>query len=328
MSWRVWARITGPSLPATPLRLGNSVVGPAPTGYRPPNVPPPLSLAWPENEFNYFTATAPQLIVSSHCWIIVEGVGGVNEDAAKIWVEENEIPAIVAALSAGQGGQAYRVQIVGADNGNDGYAVSPVIATVGQPNAELEPAELQHAKERVTLTLANKTLATATKLFYRGLRYEDLTAGALSMAASTLAFYQTIEACAKLVAWAPAEDYDKQRAEVVARLRKALGAHTATKKQASAVRTANTALDRLDARFVSLRIEHAARVLDLGAEWVNRERELGKLRNNRLGHPSELPAISELAGWTRTDVDQSLSAYGLASTMLAASFRYLSVSAT
>jgi hypothetical protein len=326
MVWRVWARIAGPRLPLSDVRIGRAMIGPGPKGYRPPGETVP-SLSWAEEDLNFYSAVAPRMSVTSDCWIVIEGVVAADSWQAIAAVEEADVPLIVTALSAGSSENAYRVEMVGADDGADGYGISPVVATLANDKVGLTDAEIANTKARVTVLTNNRDLKTASGLLYRGLRYSDFSAGPISMAASILAFYQVIEACARLVPWVPADDYDEQRAVILATLRHQLDAKALVKKQADAVTTASNGLSRLDARFSSLRIEHAASELGLSQEWISRQRDLGKFRNSRLGHASELPSATQMSGWV-ANVAEPASAYALASTMLAASIEYIKIRQT
>ncbi len=327
MTWRVWARITGPKLPAEAVWIGAARVGPAPGEYRPPS-PVQLNVKWADGEQSEYTTTSPRVAVTSDCWIIVEGVEARDNWAAISQVEEREIPAVVAALSAGRPEGAYRVELVGADNGAEGFGVSPTVSTTALPKSNLGSYEVIEAKTRMALLLDHPSLTTAAELLYRGIRYSDMVAGPLSSAAAILAFYQVVESLATLIPWTPAEDYEVQRAQVVKVLRDKLARLGAVKKQAAAIEEARNNLARLDARFGSLRIEHAAETFGINEAWIIRARELGKLRNRSLGHAARLPSVAVLAEWDRVDGTEPFSAYGLASVMLAAEFAHLSIPPT
>jgi len=227
---------------------------------------------------------------------------------------------VVAALSAGSENVGYRIQMIGADDGTAGQTVGATTSSTEFLLAELTPDELEVARSRLAMMENKKDLAVAATQFDRGLRLSDMNAGELTTSAAILAFFQVLEACSRLVPWTLPEDYDEQRAAILGTLRKELDAKTLVKKQAEAVGKANGALARLDARHISLRIEHAAKELGLNQHWIERERELGKLRNSRLGHASNPATLAQMAEWARLDVAEPLSAYGLASTMLAAAF--------
>jgi hypothetical protein len=323
MVWRVWARITGPRLPFSRVKIGRAWVGPIADGSYRPSGPTPPTLSWSGADYNYFSATAPQISVVSDCWIVVEGVDASDNFRAMRAVEAADIPLIVAALSAGSSGTAYRVQMVGADDGRDGLSDSPTVTTSASEKDELPETEIDKAKKRVAVLDDNKDLRTAATVFYRGLRYADFVAGPITSAASVLAFYQVLEACARVVPWTPAPDYDKQRAAILHTLRDQLASKSLVNKQATAVSQANDKLSRLDAKYMSLRIEHAANELALGKGWIERERDLGKFRNSRLGHASELPPDEQLSEWVNVNVAEPLSAYALASAMLDVAIKYV-----
>lgn len=319
MEWRVFGRITGPHLPVSRVQIGKATVGPLPTnGYRPPE-PIELRVSIPDAASSFVTS-APTIKVKSDCWIIVERVNAARADHAMEQARVEDMAMVIAALSAGSQDVAYRVEVVGADDGTEGQTFGATSSSTEFLRAELTPAEVTVARSRMALMAGQKDLAVAAKQFDRGLRLSDMTAGELTTSGAILAFFQVLEACSRLVTGTQPEDYDEQRAVIVATLRKALDAKALVKKQADAVEKASGALARLDAKHMSLRIEHAANELGLDQHWIERERELGKFRNSRLGHASTPATLPQMAEWARLDVAEPLSAYGLASTMLAAAF--------
>lgn len=319
MEFRVWTRVTGVNLPFKPFRVGASQVGPVSGGYRPPGYTAP-SLSLDSAEQSYFVGTSPRLEVVSDCWILTEGVQAADSWSAMLQVEENELPAILAALSCGREEPTYRVEVVGADDGSNGYGNSPLVSTAFFPNEDLDPDGVEQVKDRVNLTIAHPKLKLAVSLLHRGVKYGDMNAGSLSASASILAMYQVIETLAEIVPWAPAPDHEDKRRQVVVELQRKLDRLTSTSKQVSAIESARDQLRRLDAKFIGLRVTHTAEVLGLGKDWTTRQVALAKLRNTKLGHPAENLPLSILDEWSKLDAKPPLSAYGLASTMLAAAY--------
>ena len=319
MNWRVWGRITGPHLPVSRVQIGRATVGPLPvSSYRPPE-PVALNVSIPD-AISSFVTFAPTIKVESECWILVEGVVASRADYAMERARAEDIAMVVAALSAGSKEAAYRVQVVSADDGTTGQTLSATSSSTEFLRAELTAAELVTARSRMALMEDREDLAVAARQFDRGLRLSDLTAGELTTSAAILAFFQVLEACSRLVPWSRPDDYDDQRAAILATLRNELDAKALIKKKAGAVDKASNALARLDAKYMSLRIEHGAKELGLDQHWIERERELGRFRNSRLGHASNPATLLQMAEWARLDLAEPLIAHGLASTMLAAAF--------
>lgn len=319
-TWRVWARITGPQLPLADVRIGNAILGPGPAGYRPPAPPtaPTLNMV---ADATFFVATAPTMRVVSDCWVVVADVQAARSDEAIRKASAEEILPLVAALSAGETKNPYRVQTWGVDDGKQGSSLGDPAKTTAFHKEDLDPAKLAEVRARVTLLHTNTRLAVASEVFCRGVQYSDFVAGPPTAASAILAYYQVLEACAGVVPWVQPPDYDNKNAAIAAKLKAALESKTLSKKKAAAIRAASGELDRLDAKYVSLRIEHAAAIFGLEKRWIERSRELGKFRNNKLGHANSLPLPRELSEWE--DDGKEGSAYALASIMLAAAFKYI-----
>lgn len=318
-SWRVWARVTGPQLPLSDYRIGNATFGPGPAGYRPPGPSAAPVLKHPKGTTS-FSATAPSMKIDSDCWIVVTDVRAPTADAAVAKARAETIVPLVAALSAGNLNSPYRAVIWGTDDGHEGSSYTGVVKTAMYSIEDLDSARLSEARSRVELARANKHLGIASELFYRGVEYSDFTAGAATEASSLLSFYQVLEACAQVVKWVLPEDYEDECNLIARELAKSLARKSLVKNTNKAIHAASDSLKRLDARFVNQRIEHAALTFGLDRRWINRAHDLGKFRNSRLSHPSNLPSLTEMSQWGQHKGEES--AYALASSMLAAAFRY------
>ncbi len=319
-SWRVWARLTGPDLPLTDVTIGRALVGPGPKGYRPTGPPTSPVLNW-NSDLTYFAASAPTMRVVSDCWVVISDVVATSSDKAIDQVASDDVPYIVAALSAGGTKNPYRVQLWGADDGSTGESPSGVVKTAAFPKDALAPERLEEVRQILEAIKSDSKLSVAAEVFYRGVQYGDYAAGSPTAASAVLAFYQVLEACAATVESVPPDDFEAQREAIAGSLRTALNKKSTAKKQAAAIRAANDALNRLDLKYASLRIENAASVFGLDSDWIDRSRDLGKFRNTKLGHPNSLPALSEFGKWER-DTGDKMGAYGLASTMLRAAIAH------
>lgn len=319
--WRVWARITGPALPTSPVQIGRALVGPVSGKYRPPEPPPP-PVNGPVGS-TYFVARGAELEVTSECWVLVHGVEADRDDRAIEQVADGVIPNLLAALSAGYAEYPYRIEMVGADNGVEGFGYSAVSSMAFFDVAELSPQRAAEADARSRAISGHPDLVLAADLLARGLQYLDLGAVRLSHAAAVLSFYQVLEACSRVVPWDRPDTFDGDCNRVISELESALKAKKTRQKRVTAVKHAAVALDRLDAKYTSLRIEHAANTFGLGKGWLNRARALGKFRNAHLGHANELPSWEQLQEWTRVEAEATTSAFAIASSMLAGAIIYV-----
>lgn len=312
----MWARITGPALPASQVQIGRALVGPVSGTYRPPEPPPP-PVSGPSGS-TFFVARGAELEVTSECWAIVHGVEADSDDRAIAHVADEVIPNLLAALSAGYTAYPYRIELVGADNGVEGFGYSAVSSMAFFDAMELSAQRAAEADARSRVISGHPDLALAADLLARGLQYLDLGAVRLSHAAAVLSFYQVLEACSRIVPWDRPETFDADCSRVIRELESALKAKKTRQKRVTAVKHAAVALDRLDAKYTSLRTEHAAATFGLSRDWVDRARALGKFRNTHLGHANELPSWEQLQEWTRVEAEATTSAFAIASTMLGA----------
>jgi hypothetical protein len=323
--WQAWGKIVGPRLPETTLVVGNITIGPLPPGNYPSTLP--LADPKPQTDLPYFVATAPRMHVTSPCWLIVHGIEADSSDAAARIAQTEAIPVITGLLSAGNTEQPYRVQFFGVQDeplqhGADSFSDIQSLVLFETTPLSLSDANdiLVTARNVVT---ANEHLLSATHAFSRGVTQSDNGGSAQPLAASVLAFYQVLEACAQVVPWEPAPDLEEQHARIARSLRDTLNSSKATRKKRAAIGEASRSLDRLDARYTTVRVDHAAQTFNLPKSWTNRARDLAKFRNTRLGHAGRAPSIEELMSWHHGSPAVTTSAYAIASTMLGAAIDYV-----
>lgn len=318
-NWEAWGKLIGPALPLGPIRIGRCEIGPR-SGSVP--ITPVMPAIHPSGSRPFLHVQAASLEANSECWFVVKDIQAPNPDAAYLLAESEVVPPFVAALSAYFGDHPFRVQLLGVQGPGGGYSYSTVQAFLEFEPTTLEPEDAIEALGAWQDAFAGcDHLRSAANSLARGISLFDLAGGANTTASAVLAFYQTIESCSLVAPWTPPEDYDAQRTESVRILKAALDSRKTINKKVAAVETANRALLRLDAKYASLRIEHAARSFDLPAEWVRRTRELAKLRNSRLGHGAPSLSAADLTTWEHGTYS-SESAYGLATRMLAAAVRF------
>ncbi|WP_214443603.1 hypothetical protein, partial [Mycobacterium tuberculosis] len=115
---------------------------------------------------------------------------------------------------------------------------------------------------------------------------------------------------------------DAQRSAVIATLARALKSTKGVHRKARAVDTASSALGRINAKYTTLRIEHAADVLSLGDAWKASAKELGKFRNTKLGHGGATPTNDELDYWHHGQ-EKPDSAFSIAASILGAASEFV-----
>lgn len=320
-TWSVYGKVAGPALPTHRVRIGNAIVGPPPAGFSlfQPSAP---TIEW-QADLTVVTATGPHMDIRSDCWVAFENLSASTVDEAIERVETEMVPRLVGALSHRNLGAPYRIHIVGASDGKESFGDSRIVMTVSYEKTPLPDDWAAYANFRASCITSNRHLTVAAELFHRGIRYQDLVAGRLTLAASVLAFYQTLEACARIPEWSPPTTYEAERAQILGRTKTELDRKSTPKKQALAVQKAATDLNRLENKYGDQRIFQAAESFGLDADWRRQARDLGKLRNKSLGHASSLAAWSDLLHWEGTGEQTPESAAAVASRMLDAAIDFV-----
>ena len=281
-SWRVWGRVSGAQLPRNVTVIDDITLGgPAPE----PALPEPVwdLNARPTGGYCHFRSSPSQLQVFSPCYMCVDVVASSEVDAIEK-VLARHVPLLQAALSLRQPTIPYRIQLVAAQDSKHRYA-APRGVQVAYFNDDPMLADGTHrVRENYRVILNNDSANRAALLLARGIALSDMGPDPATQAAALLAYYQVLEAVAQAIPWEPPADHDAQQEHILGSLRESLGAANGVRKEVEALRNAAQSLDRLDAKYTSLRIKHAAQVLGMPAEWKDAATKLGKLRNTALGH--------------------------------------------
>ena len=320
-TWSVYGKITGPALPTSQVRIGDAIVGPPSAGFSVPD-PGALNLEW-HGDVTSYAAHGPRMEIRTDCWVLFENLSLPTMEAAIEHVESVAVPRLVGALSHRSLGAPYRISIVGAGDGEHNYSDGAIIHSAFYEKTALSTEWVTYAHFRAACIGSNDHLSLASELFHRGIRCQDLAAGRLTLAASVLAFYQVLEACARIPPWTPPLSYEQDRARILTTAKANLNRKSTPAKQATTIQTAAVELNRLDNRYGDHRILHAAEHYGLDKAWRSRARDLGKLRNRSLGHASKLASTEDLRRWEVANEQSSESAAAVAATILDAAIDYV-----
>ncbi len=320
--WRVWGRVAGPELPQANTQVGDITLGPAAGIAKPPDHPVKMNTPRTEGHASYSQA-ASLLEVSSPCFLWVDDIAAESSDAAIEKVATEHAPMLAAALSGGHAGPSYRIQVFGAQNRMNGYSFAALMQFAFWDDSPITSERLFDVALDYETIQGNPHARKAATLLARGTALADAGSDVSTVTASLLAFYQVLETLAMAIPPTTAADYADQQAQIVAKLSKTLQAKDKVSKRVAAVRDATVALDRLDAKYASLRIANAADALGLTTEWTNRATELGKLRNTKLGHSGASVELRALKPWLDDNDSNKISAPRLAKSMLEAFVAHL-----
>ncbi|MDR2723143.1 MAG: hypothetical protein LBB54_05410 [Cellulomonadaceae bacterium] len=256
---------------------------------------------------------------------MVDGIDAQDYDSAIRQFSQRDIPPIVVALSTASSHPPVRVEIVGADDYNEPFVWSPIMAvTMYSPIIDVTDERSADLARKVAIIDSNENLRTAAEVFRRSIIYSDMTADSLSASSAILSAYQVLELCARIIQMEKPENYDEKVSEISRKLQARLSAKTSMTKRAAAIKSAAQALDQLEGKHISLRIECAAEVFGLDKNWIERERRLGKIRNSRIAHPGATPSIFELGmALGADDKSADYEAISIASEMLWHAIRYI-----
>lgn len=318
--WQAWAKIVGPRLPVSSVRFGNAELRMLPHGQHPPKASPVHPQ--PEDNVPFFVTTAASTDITSDWWLVIHDIESDDPDEALRIAQLREVPLALAALCAGSHEQPYRVDLQGVESGPESYSYSIVQSMVMFEKTELPLADIGRAlDDRLPKIRLHHSLNSASLAFSRGIELSDMPNGSATAASSILAFYQVLEACSHVVPWEPPSDYDAQKASIITKLATSLASRKNPHHKANSIEAAASALGRLDAKYMTLRIENAAAVLGLSDEWKKSAKNLSKFRNTKLGHGGGTLPDESLHGWHHGEARPD-SAYALASTMLARAIDY------
>jgi hypothetical protein len=268
-------------------------VGPLPGKEVPPEPPSAPLISSGEGVLFWQAASSPRITSPCYMWI---DLVAESADAALKLVSTRHLPLLLTALSS-RGNGIYRCQLLGARNDREGAAPSSQVKTILHKGDPLEPQRASQIEENFALLSADEAGLRAAGLLHRALSLADSGQDPATWGAALLAYFQVIEVIANRIPAAIAVDYDEQRRVIISNLSNKVGAKTSVSKQATAIRSASAALDRLDARYLSLKIQNRADVLGLTEEWKRKAVEFGKLRNTKLGHGGTELLPQDVAVW-------------------------------
>ena len=257
--------------------------------------------------------------VHSDCWLIAE-IDASDDDHAHRKAEAEVIPYVVSALSAGVEDGPYRAEVISVRLAGEEFRYSPVAMAYTFEVREITDAEVADAHTRFAGLTSHPNLNDAVAAFYRGINFLDHVSDQTT-AMAILAFYQTLESASMVVPWSEPSDYDEQREAILSVAKTALNSSKGVRKRAGAIETAHLALSRLAVKFTSLRIAHAAEAFGLSPDWIIRAKQLGKFRNQHLGHGAPPPSKADLAEWAPGSPSRE-SAYAVAANFIAAAADY------
>lgn len=298
-TWRVWGRVAGPELPVVTLNLEDIAIGPLPPGLDLPELleTPQVDIGQPF----YFHAAPAFVRVTSECYVRIN-VAAESAFAAIDKARATHVPLLQAALSLRQPGGLYRVQLVAAENELDRQMAGGPFQFGFFDVAPMSPASTRRFEENYRAALGDPDVRRPLLMFGRAIALSEMGTDPALQAASLLAFFQVLELVAGKVAWAPPADQEEQREVLVKELQVELvNPNSSTQKKVTAVRRTEAALGRLELRYTSLRIEHAARMLGLGPDWLEPAQRLSRLRNTALGHVSSATETNGLGPWFDQD---------------------------
>ncbi|MST31886.1 hypothetical protein GHK86_03985 [Acidimicrobiaceae bacterium USS-CC1] len=218
-------------------------------------------------------------------------------------IEDRLIPPVMAAIST-LGGLPPRLEMMRIGETDPHGKMDQVVAPWSSSQfAAYDSATLSDKGANELLqhwSLACGLGAIAASLFHEAVEQQDRTAPSRRGIGNTvLSYFLVVEYIANNVTSQDRnnrrddDNYTKQADSVVNELRVKLDRTQSIRKKAAAVSYAKNALDRLDLRFLSLRIEHAGHVLDIDQSAIDTALALSKLRNTTLAHAgssAHLPA--------------------------------------
>ncbi len=250
----------------------------------------------------WFASSIPADTVVRSDWSIWIRVDAETEDEALERIRSTYLPPALTALETfSRRPVVVELLRIGVEDARgfiaeprSPYSLSGFFSSYAEPLV-LNDADVQSANAITRAIEADSKLLSASQAYHEA-HYLEITSGGLdvALAAALLRYFHVIEVVAVTVPASPGPDVDKRLEEVLTRLRKGLTAKGTFRNQAAKVRNSARDLDRLDQRYLTLRIEHAAEVLKLDGESIGASLALAKLRNTELSHPGTAPAL--LAG--------------------------------
>lgn len=209
---------------------------------------------------------------------------------------EVELPLLLAALSLDEE-QPYRIYPAFAIDGPE--LVSRNLGVFAFWDDEGFGEDRIEATRMVLTALgANATGARAARHLAHGFVLHDMEPSIEVLSSALLSYFKVIEGIAGSTEIPVPQDADEQRAAIVTSLREKLDRQSLLKKQVAAINQARDALQRIDAKFLDLKIRATGRFYGLGEAWIERSGALLKFRNKKLGHSgSTPPSLEELEVW-------------------------------
>lgn len=278
-----------------PLHLGPVTIGSDPPF--PAVGMPPVRLT---SEAEHWVISHPQRTeyhTSTYYWVNVQAR---DSDHALRKIYERIDPAVTFALSYFAGFEVqsrylcmYDVQ----SRENVSYRYSPVYRQVTVHTSD--PESVGHLVDAVlsdgTLQRAAHYLGQGRRLWLAASTMEDVEDTLRDM--SILHFAKTIEALAiderVALAQTKASGVENEKERIVEKLHKTLSGPRGLQRKMSAIETAHRDLSRASNRYLDLKVAVLSTSLGLGSAWLDRAKELTRVRNRNIAHAGALLSPSE-----------------------------------
>jgi len=259
-------------------------------------------------------------VVHSDCWMRVSVIADSAHEAQKI-VQQTWLPRMAAALSLASRGRPYRLEVIGSVSAEGRETAGPEMALMVWPKQAMDQVAAGNVMYYLEALQDNQVAATASQLLVRGRALHDSGGDPMLGAASLLAYHQCIEKIAMNVVANIGEDAERLQADEVRKLSDFLASPAPQAKKISAIIECKNALERIENKFLSLRIANAGKSLSMGPAWLQGAEALGKFRNRRLGHGNTLASAEEFEPWFLSETGREGRAYELAADLLDAFIR-------
>jgi hypothetical protein len=287
--WTVYGRIVGECLPSKQIKLDNIHLGPLPVGIALRDRADRPSFTFGQPMPSTCVSDSADTRVQSSCYFWLTKRAKTPTEAIDI-VEREDLSRLQAVLSAHAAEQPYRFEVLCAERNKFFQAAPSAMARCRFFAAsELPSTNIANAHADMIFLAQNPKVSAVFRHFGDATRQNDTAATSHDQESALLSAFKVIEGIAQLVhVPISAEALEDEQREIAKKLSPVLQTDSAIAVKVKAIRDARNQLDRLEIRFLDLKIWLWSRTWDYQPNGRTQQRVLLIFGTNASGIPALL----------------------------------------
>jgi hypothetical protein len=299
----VFGRVVGEHLPSTIVQIGNAHLGPM------PYVGSPLELSNGKFDFRGPDIDASfnyraDMQLTSNCLFWVSS-SEESPEAAIQAVKNRDLPLLQAALSIRRPRDPYRLQVLWTeqDGQRQGAPVTGKFAI--WTKSELEQEAIDRLNIDFALLAKDEIAVQGIRRFSEAIAQSDMCTTPIHEETVLLSLFKVLEGMSRMTPSRPPQEYEAAQDEVINTLMASVQMSENLEDRIRAIRQAHDDLDRLEGKYLSLRISAMAILLNLSDGWKQAATDFVSFRNRHLGHAGPSTTVEQRKRWLDWNVEYS-----------------------